>query len=951
VLTAGNSCDVDIADFVAFLAHDPDTRAIACVIEGMADPRRLIAAAHTAWDMNKPLVVYKMATGTQGAAAALTHTGSLAGSQAGYAAAFELAGAIIVHDFEALVETAAFFAKAPPLLAPGVAVISTSGGASIMAADKAERYGVPLPQPIDTVRDVLEAHVPEFGSARNPCDVTAQVVSNPESLYACGNALASDPTFGALVIPLVYAYDLTAPRVKVFSELARKHGKAACYVWLTQWLDGAGAREAEEDARLALFRSMDRCFATLAAWHQRELRRARGPRIAPRESPLDVAHAASTALQQCRHIQVMEREAKAILALYGVPVTAEERVMTADDAVAAAGRIGYPVVLKVESPDLAHKSDVGGVKLALADAQAVRQAHAQIMASMGALQPAPRVDGVLVQPMVASGVEIVVGGRIDPQFGALITVGLGGVLVELLRDTATRVAPVNRREAADMLHSLKGAQVLDGFRGQSAVDKDALCEVVVRLSEFLADQAHTLVEFDVNPLVCRADGVIAVDALLVRTSALLAPLRTANAYLQHAETLANAAGAGVSRNIGQVAVIGAGTMGGGIAMSFANAGFPVLLVETSSEALVRGLERIHANYRISASKGKLTASELDERFGRIRGVVGFDELADVDLVVEAVFEDMAVKQAVFRQLGTVCRADAILSTNTSRLDINVLAGSVSHPERVVGLHFFSPANVMRLIEVVRGDDTAPDVIATAMAISHCMGKSPVLVGVCDGFVGNRMLTPYLREVGFLLEEGASPAQVDQALRAFGMAMGPLTVSDMAGLDIPWAARKRNAAHRDPQARYSRIADRLCEAGRFGLKTGAGYYRYEHGSRLPLPDPAVDILIADCARASGITRAPVSDALVVERTMFALINEAARIVAEGIVERASDVDVVYVRGYGFPAALGGPLRYADSLGLGHVHQRLCEFEAIHGSTWTPAPLLAQLAREGGRFTQP
>jgi acetate---CoA ligase (ADP-forming) len=952
VLTAGNSCDVDIADCVEFLAHDPDTRAIACVIEGMADPRRLIAAAQTAWEMNKPLVVYKMATGTQGAAAALTHTGSLAGSQAGYEAGFEQAGAIVVRDLEALVETAAFFAKAPPLLAPGVAVISTSGGASIMAADKAELYGVPLPQPIDAVREVLEAHVPEFGSPRNPCDVTAQVVSNPESLYACGDALASDPTFGAMVIPLVYAYDLTAPRVKVFSELARKHGKAACYVWLTQWLDGAGAREAEEDSRLALFRSMDRCFATLAAWQRREQRRAQGPRQAPRISAPEAAGAAAALLQAARDTNVTEREAKAILAQYGVPVTPEALCGSADAAVAAAERIGYPVVLKVESIDLPHKSDVGGVKLNLADAPAVRAAHAQIMASMAGLTPAPRVNGVLVQPMVASGVEIVVGGRIDPQFGALVTVGLGGVMVELLRDTITRVAPVNRQEAAAMLRSLKGARVLDGFRGQPALDMEALCDAVVRLSEFLADQAGTLVEFDVNPLVCRADGVMAVDALLIRKPvALQAPLRSADVYLKQAEALANAAGGGATRHVGQVGVIGAGTMGGGIAMSFANAGFPVLLVDTDSAALARGLDRIWNNYQISASKGKLSADDMNTRFARIRGMVGFESLGAVDLVVEAVFEDMAVKQAVFRQLDAVCRPDAILSTNTSRLDINLLAEAVSHPERVVGLHFFSPANVMRLIEVVRSDSTAADVIATAMAISHKMRKSPVLVGVCDGFVGNRMLTPYLREVGFLLEEGASPTQVDRALRDFGMAMGPLTVSDMAGLDIPWAARKRNAAQRDPAVRYSRIADRLCEAGRFGLKTGAGYYRYESGSRTPLPDPEVDALIEACARESGITRAPVSDALVIERTMFALINEAARIVAEGIVERASDVDVVYVRGYGFPAALGGPLRYADSLGLDHVLERIRAFEAAHGSTWTPAPLLAQLARDGGRFTEP
>ncbi len=949
VLTAGNSCDVDIADYISFLAHDPATRAIACVIEGMSDPRRLVAAAHIAWDMNKPLVVYKMATGAQGAAAALTHTGSLAGSNAGYEAAFASAGATMVRDFEALVETACFLAKAPPMLAPGVAVISTSGGASIMAADKAELYGVPLPQPIDAVRAVLESHIPEFGSARNPCDVTAQVVSNPESLYACGDALASDPTFGTLVIPLVYAYDLTGPRVRIFSELARKHGKAACYVWLTQWLDGAGSREAEEDPRLALFRSMDRCFATLAAWQHRERRRALGPRLAPRQSGTDAAAKAGVLLQQAAHDNITERAAKAILALYGVPVTADHLVRSAEDAVAAARHIGFPVVLKVESPDLPHKSDVGGVKLRLADESAVRQAYADIAASMAALRPAPRVDGVLVQPMVAQGLEIVVGGRVDAQFGPLIMVGLGGVLVELLDDTTTRIAPVNRQEAADMLRSLKAGRVLDGFRGQPAVDRDRLCDVIVRLSEFLADQAGQVIEFDVNPLVCSQHGVVAVDALLVRRPALPVARVSADDYLRQAEQRAAASGAGATRPIHRVAVVGAGTMGGGIAMSFANAGLPVTLVETSEQALARGLDRIQANYRLSASKGKLTEPELVQRLGRIHGVLDFQALADVDLVVEAVFEDLEVKRAVFAQLDAVCRPDTILSTNTSRLDINLLAEGISHPERVVGLHFFSPANVMRLIEVVRGAATAPDVIASAMAISRHMGKSPVLVGVCDGFVGNRMLSLYLREVGFLLEEGASPAQIDGALRRFGMAMGPLTVSDMAGLDIPWAARKRNAATRDPGVRYSRIADRLCESGRFGLKTGAGYYRYEGGSRAPLPDPVVDALIVECAHEAGITRAAVSDELVVERTMYALINEAMRIIDEGIVERASDVDVIYVRGYGFPAALGGPLRYADSLGLDHVHLRICEFAALHGPSWEPAPLLVRLVHEGLRVT--
>ncbi|MEI7783135.1 MAG: acetate--CoA ligase family protein [Betaproteobacteria bacterium] len=516
VLTAGNSCDVDVADYVSFLAHEPQTQAIACVIEGLAEPRRMLEAAQIAWDANKPLLIHKMATGAQGAAAALTHTGALAGSNAGYEAAFERTGAIVVKDFEALVETAAFFCKAPAMLSTGVAVISTSGGASIMAADKAELYGVPLPQPIDSVRAVLEEHVPEFGSARNPCDVTAQVVSNPASLQACGDALMSDPTFGAVVIPLVYAYGNTASRVKIFSDMAKKHGKAACYVWLSQWLDGTGARDAEHDDRLALFRSMDRCFATLAAWHGREQRRARGARSAPRLVSMDVAHQVGDALRLGGQRVVGERQAKALLALYGLPVTAEHLTQSAEDAVVAANALGYPVALKIDASNIHHKTEVGGVRLNLPDAQAVRAAHGQMLASVAAAAPEASVNGVLVQPMVGAGLEVVVGGRVDPQFGPLVVVGLGGVMVELMRDTVTRLAPVNQQEALDMLGALKGAALLAGFRGQDPVDLAQLATLVVRLSEFLADQADEVLEVDVNPVICSPAGLFAVDALILR---------------------------------------------------------------------------------------------------------------------------------------------------------------------------------------------------------------------------------------------------------------------------------------------------------------------------------------------------------------------------------------------------------------------------------------------------
>ncbi|MCY1526629.1 Fatty acid oxidation complex subunit alpha [compost metagenome] len=388
-------------------------------------------------------------------------------------------------------------------------------------------------------------------------------------------------------------------------------------------------------------------------------------------------------------------------------------------------------------------------------------------------------------------------------------------------------------------------------------------------------------------------------------------------------------------------------MGGGIAMAFANAGYPVTLYERDQAALDRGVALIRKNYEITAAKGKLDAVGVEARMARIAPSLDVQDLGQADLVIEAVFEDMAVKQAVFRQLDAVCKADAILATNTSRLNIDEIAACTARPEAVIGLHFFSPANVMKLLEVVRGARTSADVIATCMAVAQKIGKIPVLVGVCEGFVGNRMLTGYWREAGFLLEEGASPQQIDGALTRFGMAMGPLAMADLAGMDINWATRKRLAPMRPAHLRYSKVADRICELGRFGQKTGGGYYRYEPGSRTPIPDPAIDALIADCAREAGITRRTVADDEIVERCMLALINEGARILEEGIAQRASDVDVVYVHGYGFPAWRGGPMCYAETLGLDHVLARLRTLRDAHGAHWEPAPLLERLVAEGKR----
>lgn len=400
-----------------------------------------------------------------------------------------------------------------------------------------------------------------------------------------------------------------------------------------------------------------------------------------------------------------------------------------------------------------------------------------------------------------------------------------------------------------------------------------------------------------------------------------------------------------ARPISKVAILGAGTMGVGIAMSFANAGTPVTLVEQEQAALDRGLKLIRHNYEVTAAKGKLTQEDIASRMAHITPTLSFETVADADLVIEAVFEDMAVKQSIFSKLDAVCKAGAILASNTSRLSIDEIAEATARPQDVIGLHFFSPANVMKLLEVVQGKQTGADVIASCMQMAQSIGKIPVLVKVCEGFVGNRMLTPYWREAGFLLEEGASPQDVDGALTRFGMAMGPLAMADLAGMDINWATRKRLAPTRPAHLRYSKVADRICEQGRFGQKTGAGYYRYETGSRTPIPDPVVDALIVQCAKEAGIERRQISDDEIVDRCMLALVNEGARILEEGIAQRASDIDVVYVHGYGFPAWRGGPMFYAETLGLDETLRRIRSLHAVHGEHWTPAPLLERLIASG------
>ncbi|EWC41685.1 3-hydroxyacyl-CoA dehydrogenase NAD-binding domain-containing protein [Stutzerimonas stutzeri] len=404
------------------------------------------------------------------------------------------------------------------------------------------------------------------------------------------------------------------------------------------------------------------------------------------------------------------------------------------------------------------------------------------------------------------------------------------------------------------------------------------------------------------------------------------------------------------RAINSAAVIGGGTMGVGIALSFANAGLPVKLLEINEDALLRGLQRARDTYAASVKRGSLTEEAMEKRLSLVTGVTDYGALADADVVVEAVFEDMDVKRQVFEQLDAVCKPGAILASNTSSLDLNAIATFTKRPQDVVGLHFFSPANVMRLLEVVRGEKTSDDVLATAMAIGKQLKKVSVVVGVCDGFVGNRMVFQYGREAEFLLEEGATPQQVDAALRNFGMAMGPFAMRDLSGLDIGQAIRKRQRATLPAHLDFPTVSDKLCEAGMLGQKTGAGYYRYEPGNRMPLENPALAPMLEAASREKGIERRELEEQYIIERTIFALVNEGAKILEEGIAQRSSDIDVIYLNGYGFPAFRGGPMFYADSVGLDKVLARVRELHARCGDWWKPAPLLEKLAAEGRTFTE-
>lgn len=515
-LAAGNSCDVDVCDYLSYLAEDPSCAVITCVVEGLSDGERLIEAGEAALAAGKPIVMYKIATGAASAQAAMSHTGTLAGSSAAYDAVYRRLGIIKAGNIEDVYPIAALLAKAGAPKAEGVAVAAASGGACVIGLDKAEEAGVPMPLPAPATQVVLDANVPDFGSPTNPCDITAQVATNPASYAACAEALLADPGYAALVVMAPSISNAMTPRnVKMFSGLAAAAGKPVCMSWMSEWWNGPGSIEAEADPHVALFGSTEQCFRALGGWLGREKALAGDRRALGR--PRNVGAAAVAELLASAGPVLSERESKAVLAAYGVPVASDHVVHDVEAAVQAAEAIGYPIVLKVESADIPHKTEAGVVRIAIADAAGVRIAYSDIMAAARRVNPRPAIAGVLVQPMVAKGLELVVGAQNDPTFGPMVVVGLGGIMVELLRDSAVELAPVGRAQAGAMLRRLKSWPLLAGFRGDAGVDVSIIEGIIIAVSELVADHRDAIAEIDVNPVICSPNSAIAVDALVVRS--------------------------------------------------------------------------------------------------------------------------------------------------------------------------------------------------------------------------------------------------------------------------------------------------------------------------------------------------------------------------------------------------------------------------------------------------
>ena len=517
-LAAGNSCDVDVCDFISYLAEDDDTRAIICLLEGVKDGARFLDAARKARTAGKALIVYKTGNSETSSKAAMSHTGTMVGSVVAYKTAFEETGAIAVDDLEAVLETASFFAKTQAPKSRGVGILSTSGGAAVICADKAEAHDVPLPALESKTATALHKVVPDFGSVANPSDLTAEVLKTSETFGFCLDAFMNDAGFGALVLPMIFAHAASSgARAPTIVEAAARSDRPLAVIWMNEWYQGPGSELLDGDPKICMFRSADRCFATLRAWFDwHETRADRQPHAA-RRSPLSAEPVARAVLTEAlsRGTAVSETESKRILACYGISIPHEIVARDPEQAGLAAGRIGGPVAIKVVSPDILHKTEAGGVRLRLSTPEHVSQAAADILASAARYAPQARIDGISVQQMAPAGVEIVLGVKNDRQFGPLIAVGLGGIMVELLDDTAVRLAPVDERTARAMLASLRGRALLAGFRGKAGVDIDGLVDTICRLSELAHDLRDMIDQIDVNPVIVSGDGVMAADALII----------------------------------------------------------------------------------------------------------------------------------------------------------------------------------------------------------------------------------------------------------------------------------------------------------------------------------------------------------------------------------------------------------------------------------------------------
>jgi acyl-CoA synthetase (NDP forming) len=518
-LAAGNSCDVDVCDFISYLAEDDDTRAIICLLEGVKDGERFLAAARKARDAGKALVVYKTGNSETSSKAAMSHTGTMVGSAVAYRTAFEDTGAIAIDDLEAVLETASFMAKAKaPTRGRGVGILSTSGGAAVICADKAEAHGVPLPALEAKTASALHQVVPDFGSVANPSDLTAEVLKTSETFGFCLDAFLNDSVFSALVMPMIFAHaSSSGARAPTIVEAAARTDRPLAVVWMNEWYQGPGSDVLDADPRVCMFRSADRCFATLRAWFDWHEGRARRQTEAGRRSSLSAEPPARAILSEVksRGAALSETDSKRILACYGIPIPQEILARDPEQAIVAANRIGGPVAIKIVSPDILHKTEAGGVQLGLSMPENVREAAKNILASARRYAPEARIDGVSVQQMAPAGVEIVLGVKNDRQFGPLIAAGLGGIMVELLGDTAVRLAPVSDQTARAMLTSLKGHALLSGFRGKPGVDIGGLADTICRLSELAHDLRDVVDQIDVNPVIVSASGVMAADALIV----------------------------------------------------------------------------------------------------------------------------------------------------------------------------------------------------------------------------------------------------------------------------------------------------------------------------------------------------------------------------------------------------------------------------------------------------